>query len=95
MLAWLDRGDRKGAVRPLYGAAVGQARQGSQPRLPPPTGCGSTCPRSPTDLVPCLPPAPGSVSFSQFRLLPIGGSSAAVRSRQNRVPWRRPSAATP
>ena len=99
MLARLSRGNRGGAVRPLCGAEVGQTRQGSQPCLPPPTECRSICLRSPTNLAPGLPPAPGSVSFSQLRLLPIGGSSAAVRGRQSQagkragaVPWRRPPA---
>jgi hypothetical protein len=64
MLARLDQGNQGGAVRPLCGAAVGQGRQGSQPRLPPPTGCGAICRRSPTDLVPSLPPAPAGVCFS-------------------------------
>jgi hypothetical protein len=64
MLARLNWGNRGGAVRPLCRVRAGQARQGSQPRLLPPGVCQSmTRPRSPTDLVPSLPPAPGSVCF--------------------------------
>ena len=62
MSARLYRGNRGGAVPPLCRVKAGQARQGSQPRLPPPTGCGAICPRPP-DLVPSLPPAPASVGF--------------------------------
>ena len=63
MLARLHQGNRGGAVRPLCGAAAGQGRPRWQPRLPSPTGCGSFCLRSPADLAPSLPPAPGGVCF--------------------------------
>jgi hypothetical protein len=51
-------------VRPLRGAAVGQGRPRWQPRLPQLTRCGAICPRSPIGRASGLPPAPGSVCFS-------------------------------